>query len=160
MKQILIATDGSPSAQEAVDVGLELAKEQGADVTFVHVTFSEEAKMARGMASEHAYTHAEPVDETETALKEAGEAAEAAGVSYALERLAGETVPSIVALADTKDADLIVVGSRGRSKMTSALLGSVSHGILNHASRPVLVVKTAKAPVEAGQSLRLGGRRR
>ena len=38
MKQILIATDGSPSAQEAVDVGLELAKEQGADVTFVHVT--------------------------------------------------------------------------------------------------------------------------
>jgi nucleotide-binding universal stress UspA family protein len=40
MKQILIATDGSPSAQEAVDVGLELAKEQGADVTFVHVTFS------------------------------------------------------------------------------------------------------------------------
>ena len=149
MKQILIATDGSPSAQEAVDVGLELAKEQGADVTFVHVTFSEEAKMARGMASEHAYTHAEPVDETETALKEAGEAAEAAGVSYALERLAGETVPSIVALADTKDADLIVVGSRGRSKVTSALLGSVSHGILNHASRPVLVVKTAKAPVEA-----------
>ncbi len=38
MKQILIATDGSPSAQEAVEVGLELAKEQGADVTFVHVT--------------------------------------------------------------------------------------------------------------------------
>ncbi len=37
MKQILIATDGSPSAQEAVEVGLELAKEQGADVTFVHV---------------------------------------------------------------------------------------------------------------------------
>ena len=148
MKQILIATDGSPSAQEAVDVGLELAKEQGADVTFVHVTFSEEAKMARGMAAEHAYTHAEPVDETETALKEAGDAAEAAGVSYSLERLAGETVPSIVALADAKDADLIVLGSRGRNALTSTLLGSVSHGVLRHASRPVLVVKTAKAPAE------------
>ena len=38
MKQIVIATDGSPSATEAVEVGLELAREQGADVTFVHVT--------------------------------------------------------------------------------------------------------------------------
>ena len=146
MKQILIATDGSPSAQDAVGVGIELAKEQGADVTFVHVTFSEEAKMAR--AGSHAYTHAEPVDDSETALKEAGEAAEEAGVSYALERLAGETVPSIVALADAKDADLIVLGSRGRNALTSTLLGSVSHGVLRHASRPVLVVKTAKAPAE------------
>ena len=44
MKQILVATDGSPSAQEAVEVGLELAKEQGADVTFVHVTDPDEVK--------------------------------------------------------------------------------------------------------------------
>jgi nucleotide-binding universal stress UspA family protein len=147
MKQILIATDGSPSAQEAVEVGLELAKEQGADVTFVHVTFSEEAKMARGGSGPHAYTHAEPVDESETALKEAGDAAEKVGISYALERLAGETVPSIVALADAKNADLIVLGSRGRGGVAS-LLGSVSHGVLRQSSRPVLVVKTAKAPAE------------
>ena len=37
MKQIVIATDGSPSSQEAVGVGLELAAEQGAAVAFVHV---------------------------------------------------------------------------------------------------------------------------
>ena len=37
MNRILIATDGSPSAQEAVDFGLELAADQGATVTFVHV---------------------------------------------------------------------------------------------------------------------------
>ena len=37
MNRILIATDGSPSAQEAVDFGLELAADQGAAVTFVHV---------------------------------------------------------------------------------------------------------------------------
>ena len=51
MKQILIATDGSPSAQEAVEVGLELAKEQGADVTFVHVTDPDEFKGGRGGAT-------------------------------------------------------------------------------------------------------------
>ena len=55
MKQILIATDGSPSAQEAVDVGLELAKEQGADVTFVHVTPPDEYRGGRG--GTHALAH-------------------------------------------------------------------------------------------------------
>ena len=146
MKQILIATDGSPSAQEAVDVGLELAKEQGADVTFVHVTSPEEVRGGRG--GSHAYTHSEEIDESETALKSAADAAEGAGVSYALERISGETVETIVALADTKNADMIVLGSRGRNAVTSALLGSVSHGVLRHASRPVLVVKGVKAPAE------------
>ena len=146
MKQILIATDGSPSAQEAVDVGLELAVEQGADVTLVHVTPVEEIRGGRGGA--HALTHREEVDESETALKDAADAADAAGVSYALERFSGETVETIVALADSKNADLIVLGSRGRNMVASALLGSVSHGVLNQASRPVLVVKGAKAPAE------------
>ena len=146
MKQILIATDGSPSAQEAVEVGLELAREQGADVTFVHVTPAEEVRGGRGGA--HALTHRDEVDESETALKAAADAAEEAGVSYALERFSGETVETIVAMADSKSADIIVLGSRGRNALTSALLGSVSQGVLRHASRPVLVVKAAKAPAE------------
>jgi nucleotide-binding universal stress UspA family protein len=147
MKQILIATDGSPSSQEAVDVGLELAKEQGADVTFVHVTPADEIRGGRG--GSHALTQREEIGESETALKDAGEAADAAGVSYALEHFAGETVETIVALAESKSADLIVMGSRGRGTVTSALLGSVSQGVLRHAKRPVLVVKTAKEPAES-----------
>ena len=147
MKQILIATDGSPSAQEAVDVGLELAQEQGADVTFVHVTAVEEIRGGRGGA--HALTHREEIDESETALKDAADAADAAGVSYELERFSGEIVETIVALADSKNADPIVLGSRGRSAIASAVLGSISLGVLRHASRPVLIVKGAKAPAEA-----------
>ena len=147
MKQILIATDGSPSAQEAVDVGLELAKEQGADVTFVHVTPADEYRGGRG--GTHALAHTEEIDESETALKEAAEAADVAGVSYALERFSGETVETIVALADTKSADMIVLGCRGRNTVASAILGSVSQGVLHHAKRPVLVVKTARTPAEA-----------
>jgi nucleotide-binding universal stress UspA family protein len=146
MKKILIATDGSSAAQEAVDVGLELAREQGADVTFVHVVPAEEVRGGRGGA--HALTHEEEVGESETALKEAAEAAQAAGVSHAVERFAGETVETIVALADKENADLIVLGCRGRNPVASAILGSVSHGVLRRASRPVLVVKGARATAE------------
>jgi nucleotide-binding universal stress UspA family protein len=147
MQQILIATDGSPSAREAVDVGLELAKEQGADVTFLHVTPSEEVRGGRG--GSHALTHSDEIDESETALKDAAEAADAAGVSYALERFSGETIETIVALADSKNADLIVLGSRGRNAVASAILGSISQGVLRQASRPVLVVKGSKTPAES-----------
>jgi nucleotide-binding universal stress UspA family protein len=147
MKQILIATDGSSSAQEAVEIGLELARDHGTDVTFVHVTPAEEIRGGRG--GSHALTHREEIDESETALKEAAEAAEAAGVSYKLERFSGETIDTIVALADSKNADMIVLGSRGRGAVTSAILGSVSQGVLRQAGRPVLVVKGSKTPAES-----------
>jgi nucleotide-binding universal stress UspA family protein len=129
-----------------VGVGLELAKEQGADVTFVHVTDPDE--FHGGRVGGVPIAHTDEVDESETALKSAAEAAEAAGVSYALERISGETVPTIVAFADEKEADVIVLGSRGRNALATALLGSVSHGVLRHASRPVLVAKTAKSPAQ------------
>ena len=146
MQQILVATDGSASSHEAIEVGLELAKGQGADVTFVHVT--DPSEFQGGRPGMHAIAHREAIDDSELALKEAAEAAEGAGVSYALERISGETVESIVTLADEKNADLIVIGSRGRGAVTTALLGSISHGVLRRAERPVLVVKAAKAPAE------------
>lgn len=145
MKHIIIATDGSPSATEAVDVGLELAKEQGAEVTFVHVTPAEDYVVSR-LGSGPAVPHREPIDESETALAAAEEAAKEAGVPYALERISGEAVDVIVALADAKNADLIVVGSRGLGPVRAALLGSVSRGVLDDAKRPVLIVKAEKVP--------------
>ena len=72
MKQILIATDGSPSAHDAIDVGLELAKEQGADVTFVHVADPDQWTGGRGGTV--AIAHTEEVDDSELVLKTAGQA--------------------------------------------------------------------------------------
>jgi nucleotide-binding universal stress UspA family protein len=139
MNHLLIATDGSPSAQEAVAVGLELAKGQGADVALLHVLPPDRFRTAR-MAS-RTIPHDVEVDASESALKEAGKRAEAEGVAYALERVSGETVETIVGLANESDADVIVLGSRGRGAAASALLGSVSNGVLHHAGRPVLIVR-------------------
>jgi nucleotide-binding universal stress UspA family protein len=52
----------------------------------------------------------------------------------------GQVAPAIAAAADDLGADMIVIGSRGRSNVTSIALGSVSHKLLHLARRPVLVV--------------------
>ena len=143
MKKIVIATDGSPSSQEAVSVGLELAAEQGAAVAFVHVLPADDYVVSGRLGPVLTKPHHVDMDESEVALREAADAAEAAGVSYTLERISGDTVDEIVAVADSADADLIVIGSRGRGPVTSTLLGSVSKGVLGESRRPVLIVRGA-----------------
>jgi nucleotide-binding universal stress UspA family protein len=149
MKNIVIATDGSPSAAEALAFGLELAGEQGAAVTFVHVLPPDDYIVSGRGGGSLPKAHRVEIDESETALKDAADAAESAGVSYALERISGDTVDEILAVAEAKKADLIVVGSRGRNAITSALLGSVSRGVLSTAERPVLVVRGTQVEAEA-----------
>ena len=52
----------------------------------------------------------------------------------------GSTWQTILEYTDSVHAAAIVVGSRGRGGLRSAILGSVSHGLVNHAHRPVLIV--------------------
>jgi nucleotide-binding universal stress UspA family protein len=149
MKRILIATDGSPSALEALEYGLELAAEHDAAVTVAYVVPGVDVYPTGGFgfgltgAVPHEVTPAdsEPLDE---ALR----LAEEADVSACTALLHGEPADEIVAYADSLDADMIVVGSRGQGRLASALLGGVSRAILREARRPVLVVRGSRAPAE------------
>lgn len=133
MKRILIATDGSLSAAEAVTVGVDLAAEQAAAVSFVHV--------ADGASL--------PAADDAIALVAAAELARETGVDADVVVVSGDATNEIVAYADTIDADLIVVGSRGRNAVKGALLGSVSHGVLHEARRPVLIVRPSARHTQA-----------
>ena len=148
MDTILIAVDGSPSSEEAVDFGLELAADDGAGVTFVHVAQAVDVLPGGGFGITASVPH-ELTEADEASLDAAREQAELHGVSAHTRLLKGDPADEIVAYADTIDADLIVVGSRGHGALASALLGSVSRGVLREARRPVLVVRGIAAREEA-----------
>jgi nucleotide-binding universal stress UspA family protein len=152
MNTILIATDGSPSAREAVEFGLELAAEQSAGVTLVTVVPEADVVPVGGFGLGFAASVPHEVSEDEQrSLDEAHELAEQAGVTAYQRLLQGDPADEIVAYADVIDADLIVVGSRGHGAIAGTLLGSVSRGVLREARRPVLVVRGAsvREPVTA-----------
>jgi nucleotide-binding universal stress UspA family protein len=149
MKKILIATDGSEESRQAVDFGLELADEQAAPVVLVHVAPAVDVVPTSGFGMTGAVPH-ELTDYDWSPLTEARALAEELGIDVRTQMLRGDTVDEIVAYADTVDADLIVVGSRGHGALASALLGSVSRGVLHEARRPVLVVRGTRAPAAVG----------
>lgn len=152
MDNILIATDGSTAAADAVDFGVDLAAKQGASVVFVHVIPALEWAAIAGPAPVK-LPHL-PSDADRKPLADALEIAQQRGVTARTELLVGDSVDEVVAYADSVDADLIVVGSRGHGAIASAVLGSVSHGILHEAMRPVLVVRGTKvrSKVAAGRA--------
>ena len=151
MRTILIATDGSVEAREAVDYGLALAAGEGARVVLLQIIPPVDwTKLDRGAVIR-------PIPEEierrrGIALDEGAALAAEHGVPVIFEVIAGDPAEEIVSYADAHDVDLIVVGSRGRGSIASALLGSVSQAVLHAARRPVLVVRgsTVRGQVPAG----------
>ena len=147
--KLLIATDGSGPACDAVAFGLELAATQGAEVSVVHVVPAVHVLPAAGFGLPVAQPRLPSVHDR-LALDEVTALASGAGVTVSADLLTGDPVDEIVAHADSMDADLIVVGSRGHGAIASMVLGSVSQGVLHEARRPVLVVRPRRRqPAEA-----------
>ena len=140
LKSILVATDGSHASNEAIDLSLELAAGQQAELIVVHVAPTLELLNTWDDDGGIAVLH-QPTERERALLDIAAEVAASRGVCVTTALLGGSTAEEIVAYSEARDVDLIVVGSRGHGAVASALLGSVSLGVLRKSTRPVLVVR-------------------
>jgi nucleotide-binding universal stress UspA family protein len=147
MKRVLVATDGSPSALEATRFAIELVTEHEAELVIAHVVPEIHVVPATVLQIGGIFPH-EPTAHDVELLDDAAALALEHDVEPTTVLLRGETVPELVAYAQTRDVDLIVVGTRGHGPVTGALLGSVSQGLLREARRPVLVVRAVEVPTE------------
>lgn len=136
MKQILVATDGSENGRYALEEAVELAAAGGAKLTIVYVRHAPLPLLGEPVYQRSLSTDLRHANE---AVAIATGVARTAGVEADAEVLEGDPAKRILELARMRDADLIVVGSRGLGAVAGALLGSVSRAVLHHADRPVLV---------------------
>ena len=144
-RHILIPTDGSELAHKAVIQGLSLAKAVGATVTAltVEVSFniydappSRVDLMSNAFEeyTKHARAHAA------TILDGVADEAKAAGMQCkTVQAMQDHPYEAIVAIAEAKGCDLIVMASHGRTGIAAVALGSVTAKVLTHTTIPVLV---------------------
>jgi nucleotide-binding universal stress UspA family protein len=144
MNPIMLATDGSPKAEKATATAIELAKELGTELVVVTVWDLHAAGYgAMGFAptpvgGELAWLGEE---EAQKIGAEAASRAEEVGVETRIRVLRGFPVDVICETAAMFSPRVLVLGSHGRGAVKRALLGSVSTGVLHHATCPVLVVR-------------------
>jgi nucleotide-binding universal stress UspA family protein len=140
MKNILIATDGSEAAGQALEVAIELATASGAALQVLSVR----PQRAAGRGGTGApILEVEEFDGPDHIAEAAVTSATAAGVTATAHTAHGDVVECITTAATALDADLLVVGSRGLGTLSGAVLGSVSHALIRHSPVPVTVVRHA-----------------
>ena len=144
---IVCGVDGSPESSAALYVAAGMAERLGARLVLAHVT--EPASIQYAHAARFGGTTIPgpvAVQEQMAAQEETGErlleqTAAAAGVADAEQRVAiGFPAELLADIAEEENAELIVVGSRGRGAFKSAVLGSVSNSLVGFARCPVLIV--------------------
>ncbi len=151
MKPVMLATDGSPTAEKATGTAIELAKLL--DTELIVVTAWEIPYTTVGLAPAPGASGELAKLSEEEARKVAAQAAaraEEAGVETRSSVLRGITVQEICAAAEKFDPRFLVIGSHGWGVVKRALFGSVSTGVLHRAACPVLVVRGDEAVTTNG----------
>ena len=145
-KKILVGLDGSTHAVEAVQAGVEVAKNSDAELHLLTVTrpYKVSAKLRQFLEAENLLGEPKYVmdDMTNNIVTEAGDIASKAGLAN-VKTVVREGKPARTLLEYAKDngIDLIVVGSRGVGEMDTALLGSVSQKISLLSACTVMIVR-------------------
>lgn len=142
-KLILVPMDGSNSSARAAAIAAELARAVGAALEFLYVVDIENALANIGAAGRNGHPSVleDAVGIGRQVLDQALEQSPA-DVPAKAHCVSGQPREAILRRAADSRAELIVMGSRGLGALRSALLGSVSSYVLEHARCPVVLVKS------------------
>lgn len=144
---ILICYDGSADAQSAIDHAARLLPGVPATVLTVWETFIDVMTRSPtvgwvGASGDGAEFDRAAREAAEARAREGAERAGAAGLAAtpAIRSRRTSIAAAVLAAADEIDADAVLIGSRGLTGVKSLFLGSVSHAVVQHSGRPVIVV--------------------
>jgi nucleotide-binding universal stress UspA family protein len=141
---VLLGVDGSPENDPAIGFAFEEASLRGAALTAVHAwTHPVRAEPGDVMPAVYDVTETESAEARILAEALAGWRDKYPDVAVRRRLVHGRVRPMLIEA--TSEAQLVVVGTRGRGGFTGLLLGSVSHALLHHADCPVAIVPAARA---------------
>jgi len=144
-KSIVVGTDGSDTATEAVRQAVALARAVGAklDLVSAYEPVSEQRlSEERRQAPEDLQWAINPREEVDATLDGAAAVAREVGVEVEVFARQGDPADAILDVAEEQEADLIVVGNKGMTGAKRFLLGSVPNKVSHHAPCSVLIIRT------------------
>lgn len=143
MGHVVVGMDNSPGAATALRWAVRQADLRGWDVTAVMAwSYLDQGNITADRRFDPSFSQ----DEAEEALAAAIEQAVGEEVGGRVARKVVNDLAASALLAESQDADLLVVGARGLGGFRSLLLGSVSEHCLHHAACPVAVVRPGEVP--------------
>ncbi len=141
-KRILMPTDGSACADQAMEHGLELARLMNAEVTFLHVL---ENPLTSGYATPETLPYSAQLyqdlkDAANQILERASERADSLGVKSSTKLV--ENRDPVQAIHEAEEGhDAVVMGTHGRRGFNRWMFGSVAEGALRRSRKPFLLVR-------------------
>ncbi len=142
---IVVGTDGSSTAGEAVRQATELARAVGAKVYLVSAyepVPEGRLRDERQGVPEDLQWMVNPREDVERTLQEGAQTLEADGIAVETLAREGDPADAILDVAEEQGADLIVVGNKGMTGAKRFLLGSVPNKVSHHAPCSVMIIRT------------------
>lgn len=147
-KHLVVAVDGSSTSENALKHACEVASAGNARLTLVHVANpSEYMAMAPEFLEKESYEEA-AVAEGQEVLTSAEQAAKDAGIQDVRTHLlvankgAREMAQELVNYADGQGADLLVLGTHGRTGLMHLLMGSFAETVMRQSHLPLLIIRS------------------
>jgi len=143
--RIVVGTDGSETAGQAVSQAIELAQLSGARLSIVSAYSPAAGRRTQAEAQEapaDVQYELGPREDVNLVLDAAAAAAKEAGIEVQTHPVEADPADAILNVAEEVKADLIVVGNKGMTGARRYLLGSVPNNVSHHASCSVIIVRT------------------